>query len=100
MGYKCAELGYEGPPSAEVVADYLESVLKGYGVKVIGKVMGRGNPPCLSCGAGETCDYSNVIRIWGKGARITPDKFNRIENQKEILARARSLGKQIKKMLV
>jgi multimeric flavodoxin WrbA len=100
MGYKCAELDYEGPPSAEVVADYLESVLKGYGVKVIGKVMGRGNPPCLSCGAGETCDYSNVIRIWGKGASITPDKFSRIENQKEILAQARSLGKQIKKMLV
>lgn len=99
MGYKCAELGYEGPPSAEVVADYLESVLKGYGVKVIGKVTGRGNPPCLSCGAGQTCDYSNVIRIWGKGARITPDKFNRIENQKEILSQARSLGKQIKMML-
>jgi hypothetical protein len=41
-----------------------------------------------------------VIRIWGKGASITPDKFSRIENQKEILAQARSLGKQIKKMLV
>jgi len=75
IGYKCAELGYEGPSSAEVVADYIESVLKGFGVKVIGKMVGRGNPPCLSCGAGETCNYSNVIRIWGKGARITPDKF-------------------------
>jgi multimeric flavodoxin WrbA len=99
MGYKCAELGYEGPPSAEVVANYIESVLKGFGVNVIGKVIGRGNPPCLSCGAGEICDYSNVIRIWGKGARITPDKFNRIENQKESLAQARGLGKQIKEML-
>ena len=99
IGYKCAELGYEGPSSAEVVADYIESVLKGFGVKVIGKIAGRGNPPCLSCGAGETCSYSNVIRIWGKGARITPDKFNRIEDQKEILAQARSLGKQIKMIL-
>ncbi len=99
MGYKCADLGYEGPPSAEVVANYIESVLKGFGVKMIGKVIGRGNPPCLSCGAGETCDYSNVIRIWGKGARITPDKFSRIENQKEILAQARGLGKQMKEML-
>ena len=66
---------------------------------MIGKVMGRENPPCRSCGAGEAYDYSNVIRIWGKGARIIPDKFNRIENQKEILAQARSLGKQIKVML-
>jgi len=99
IGYKCAELGYEGPSSAEVVADYIESVLKGFGVKVIGKMVGRGNPPCLSCGAGETCSYSNVIRIWGKSARITPDKFNRIEEQKEILAQARSVGKRIKMML-
>jgi multimeric flavodoxin WrbA len=99
IGYKCAELGYEGPACAEGVANYIESVLKGFGVNVIGKLAARGNPPCLSCGAGEICDYSNVIRIWGKGTRVTEDKFSRIENQKEVLSQAKSLGKQIGKML-
>lgn len=99
MGYKCEEFGYEGQPSAGIVADYIEAMLKGFGVSVIGKVIGRGNPPCLSCGAGEICEYSNVIKIWGKGARVTEDKFNRIEDQKEVMARAISLGKQIHKAL-
>jgi len=99
MGYKCEEFGYEGPPSTEIVADYIEAVLKGYGVKMIGKVSGRGNPPCLSCGAGERCEYSNVIKIWGKGARVTEDKFNRIEDQTEVIAKAIHLGRKIREAL-
>lgn len=99
MGYKCEEFGFEGLPSAEIVADCIEAMLKGYGVKVIGKVTGRGNPPCLFCGAGEKCEYSNVIRIWGKGARVTEDKFSRIEDQKEVIAKAINLGKQIREAL-
>jgi hypothetical protein len=56
----------------------------------------RGRITGLNFSVGETCDWSNVIRIWGKGEHIAPDKFNRIECQKATLANVRSLGKQIK----
>ena len=99
MGYKCEELGYEGPPTGEVGAKYIQAVLEGFGIQVIGSVAARGNPPCLSCGYGETCDYSNVIRIWGKDARVTEDKYNRIEDQHDVVAQAAVLGKQLQAFL-
>lgn len=99
IGYKCEKLGYSGPPSADIVADSIGNILKGYGLNVIGKISARGNPPCLSCGFGETCPYSNVLHIWGKDAKVTPDKYNAVENQPEVMDRARQLGRQINGLL-
>jgi hypothetical protein len=100
IGYKCEDLGYEGSASGKLGAKYIQMVMEGFGIRVLGSIAARGNPPCLSCGYGETCEYSNVIRIWGKDARITKEKFSRIEDQKDIVAQAVGLGRQMHASLI
>lgn len=54
-----------------------------------------GNVPCLSCGFGEDCEGSGVLRRYGPGAKISPDMFHDFSRDEEARSRARRLGESI-----
>jgi multimeric flavodoxin WrbA len=55
----------------------------------------RGNPPCMTCGYGEDCDHSGFLRMYGPGAKVTPDKFYDPLKDPDAKARALALGQRI-----
>jgi multimeric flavodoxin WrbA len=65
------------------------------GLEVIGSLEAIGNPPCLSCGYGETCPMSSIPFVFGSNAKITPDKFTRVEDQRDLWKQAQELGNQL-----
>ncbi len=63
------------------------------GIEVIGRLGAIGNPPCLSCGFGESCSMSSIPFVFKGDSMITPDKFTRVEDQSELLKQAKELGR-------
>ncbi len=59
------------------------------------KAIIKGNPPCLSCGVGETCEFSTLPHLYGKGVKVRPDLFSRVEDQPELWQKAEQLGQDI-----
>jgi len=54
-----------------------------------------GNPECMVCGFGETCPMSALPWKFGDDTKVTPEKFCKAEDQKEIWDRAKTVGKEI-----
>ncbi|MDR1085409.1 MAG: flavodoxin family protein [Deltaproteobacteria bacterium] len=70
--------------------DYLKTNYKG-------ALIIEGNVPCLSCGFGEDCPGSGFLMDYGPGAKITPDKFRRFQDNPLLVAEAKKLGQEIGK---
>jgi len=65
------------------------------GMQVIGNLEAIGNPPCLSCGYGETCPMSAIPFLFPGDVTITPEKFTRVEDQSDLWKQAQELGNQM-----
>lgn len=73
------------------VRDYLTSFFNWFQMPLLGSITVPGNAPCLSCGYGEECKYSNVPVHYGSG-RIEPGMFRKSKNDTALLNEARRLG--------
>lgn len=83
---------------ANLVEDYLVSFFKWFQMPLIGSMSVRGNAPCLSCGLGEECKYSNAPLHYNSN-KISQDMFCRIAEEKHVMERARQLGRALKEKL-
>jgi multimeric flavodoxin WrbA len=61
----------------------------------VGTLTLRGNVPCMTCGYGEECNASGFLKMYGEGAKVTPDKFFDPLKDEDALERARLLGEEI-----
>ncbi len=82
---------------SKVLEDGSELTLEG--MEVLGQLKITGNPECMVCGFGETCPMSALPWIFGEDTAVTPDKFCKVEDQKEVWEEAKSLGKEIARKL-
>ncbi|MDK2986857.1 MAG: hypothetical protein PWQ96_2502, partial [Clostridia bacterium] len=79
----------------DVVADYLSFFFSWFKMELLGTLKIGGNAPCLSCGYGETCDYSNVTIMHGEGAQIKSEMFYSFENDEDSKQEALLLGQRL-----
>jgi len=89
-----------GIPSVDQAADQIAAFMQMEGINVIGKVSGTGNISCLSCGYGGACGISGVPLLFGEGAVPSRDKYTAIEDQKDVIEKAKEIGQKIREMLV
>jgi len=80
---------------ATVVQQYLCSFFEWMKMTVVGSLTLGGNAPCLSCGSGETCEYSNFTMEFGVGAHIAADHFYRFENDLTGYEKAALIGERL-----
>lgn len=73
-------LGRGATGLAEASAQVVHA-LKLEGMEILGQLQAVGNPECLVCGFGESCPMSSLPWIFGGDARVTPEKFSRVEDQ-------------------
>ncbi len=71
------------------------TALQREGMEVIGTLEAIGNPPCLSCGYGESCPMSSIPFVFRGDTTITRDKFVRVEDQIDLWKQAQELGNQL-----
>ena len=64
-------------------------------MELVGQMMVKGNIPCLTCGAGEDCDMSGLIKRHGRGAKSADHPYVRVEDQKEVWEQATKIGRLI-----
>ncbi|QGP91567.1 NADPH-dependent FMN reductase [Neomoorella glycerini] len=76
------------------VEEYLRYFFNWYRMNLVGSIQVPGNAPCLSCGYGEECAYSNVPLYYGSHA-IKPEMFCRAGDNERLVARARELGREL-----
>lgn len=88
-----------GAPGLDEAAGQLTHALRLEGMEVLETLKIVGNPECMVCGYGETCSMSAIPWIFGQDARITPDKFRRVEDQTTVWERAHKVGKEIQNRL-
>lgn len=69
--------------------------LRREGMEVIGRLEAIGNPPCLSCGFGETCPMSGIPLAFPGETKIRPEMFSRVEDQVDLWNKAQELGNQL-----
>lgn len=81
------------------VEEYLTSFFKWYHIEVIGSLRVPGNAPCLSCGFGEECTYSNVPLFYGSD-KIKPEMFRTARENLELMEKARNLGRELGKRVL
>lgn len=85
-----------GSAAPEDLANYFSHYFNDYlHTRYQGALALDGNVPCLSCGFGEDCEGSGVLRMHGPGAKITSDMFHDFSRDEEAQARARRLGASI-----
>lgn len=78
------------------VLDYLNSFFDWFQMIRIGSLQVPGCMPCLTCGFGEKCAYSNVKICYGDDAKINPAMFPLQEQQQQTLREARRLGEHLR----
>jgi multimeric flavodoxin WrbA len=64
-------------------------------MELVGQMMIKGNIPCLTCGAGEDCEMSGLIKRHGRGAKCADFPYVRVEDQKEVWEQATRIGRLI-----
>ena len=62
---------------------WIVHALKLEGMEVLGQLKVTGNPECMVCGFGQSCHMSALPWILGEDTRVTPEKFCRVEDQKD-----------------
>lgn len=88
-----------GAPGLEQANEQIVHALTLEGMQVVGNLNAIGNPECLVCGYGDTCPMSALPWVFGQGAKPTPDKFCRVEDQTELWQEARRLGTEVARLL-
>lgn len=73
------------------VHDYLVSFFKWFKMPLAGSISVPGNAPCLSCGLGEECQYSNVPLHYGSRL-IDKSMFKKAGENEALMEEARKLG--------
>jgi len=96
-GKLCATvLTYLSPDAAENVKQALAIQLKDMErMELVGQVMIKGNIPCLTCGEGDDCEMSGLIKRYGPGAKSADYPYVRVEDQKEVWEEAIRIGRLI-----
>ncbi|HEC04514.1 MAG TPA: flavodoxin family protein [Phycisphaerales bacterium] len=64
-------------------------------MELVGQMMTKGNIPCLTCGVGDTCEMSGLIKRYGPGARSSDYPYVRVEDQKKVWEEAIRIGRLI-----
>ncbi len=88
-----------GAPGLEEASQQTAHALKLEGMEVLGQLKVTGNPECMICGYGETCPMSALPWIFGNDTKVTPEKFCKVEDQKETWQQAQALGQEIARRL-
>ena len=88
-----------GRPGLHEANEQIIGSLEREGMQVIGRLTVFGNPPCLSCGYGDTCPMSSLPVVFKGDVTTTPDKFMRAEEQSEVWEQAQEVGRKIGAML-
>lgn len=88
-----------GRPGLHEANDQIIGALEREGMQVIGRITLFGNPPCLSCGYGDTCPMSSLPVVFNGDVTPTPDKFMRAEDQREVWGEAQEIGRRLGAML-
>ena len=88
-----------GAPGLEEASHQTAHALKLEGMEVLGQLKATGNPECMACGYGETCPMSALPWIFGNDTKVTPEKFCKVEDQKETWQQAQALGQEIARRL-
>ncbi len=89
----------QGRPGLHEANEQVTGALEREGMQVIGRLTVFGNPPCLSCGYGDTCPMSSLPVVFQGDVTTTPDKFMRAEDQSDVWEQAQELGRRIGTML-
>ncbi len=89
-------LTYLSPDAAEntrqALATQFETMER---MELVGQMMVKGNIPCLTCGAGEDCEMSGLLKRHGPGAKTANHPYVRVEDQKEVWEEATKIGRLI-----
>jgi multimeric flavodoxin WrbA len=88
-----------GAPGLEEASNQTAHALRLEGMEVLGQLKATGNPECMVCGYGETCPMSALPWIFGNDTKVTPEKFSRVEEQKETWQQAQTMGREIARRL-
>ena len=80
---------------AHVVGEYLSTFFGWFKMELVGTLSIGGNAPCLSCGYGEICDYSNVTTCYGENPEISPSMFYTFEHDEIAKKEAEILGEKL-----
>lgn len=88
-----------GAPGLDEASQQVAQALTMEGMEVLGNLKVTGNAECMVCGFGQTCPMSALPWVFGNDTKITPEKFCKVEDQKEIWQQAGSLGKEISERL-
>lgn len=83
----------------ENIKDYLVSFFNWFHMPVAGSIAVPGNAPCLSCGFGEECPYSNVPAHYGSD-KIEPGMFCRAGREGKHMEEARRIGKALREKIL
>ena len=96
-GKLCATvLTYLSPEAAKNTNQALAIQLKDMErMELVGQLMVEGNIPCLTCGVGDTCEMSGLIKRYGPGAKSADHPYVRVEDQKEVWEQAMRIGRLI-----
>lgn len=84
-----------GAPGLEEASQQVTHALTLEGMEVLGQLKATGNPECMVCGFGQTCPMSALPWIFGEDTEVTPEKFCKVEDQKDTWQQAENLGKEI-----
>ena len=88
-----------GAPGLEEAARQVHHALSLEGMEVLGQLKAVGNPECMVCGYGESCPMSALPWVFGDDVKVTPEKFSKVEDQKELWEEAARLGAEIARRL-
>ena len=96
-GKLCATvLTYLSPEAADNTNQALATQLRDMErMELVGQMMIKGNIPCLTCGAGDTCELSGMRKRYGPDARSVDYPYVRVEDQKEVWEEAIRIGRLI-----
>ena len=88
-----------GAPGLDEASQQVTQALSMEGMEVLGNLKATGNAECMTCGYGQSCPMSALPWVFGDDTEITPEKFCKVEDQKEIWQQADTLGKEIAERL-
>jgi multimeric flavodoxin WrbA len=92
-------VGMKGMGSVENAVNQIATFAEMEQMNLLGTIMADGNVTCLSCGYGEECEISALPMLFGEDCEITDDKFTSIEEQKEIVKKAKGLAQKFNEKL-
>jgi multimeric flavodoxin WrbA len=88
-----------GAPGVAEANDQVAHALTLEGMEIVERLQVTGNPECMVCGYGAECPMSALPWIFGDDLTITPDKFQQVEDQTDVMEKARKAGAALARRL-